>query len=51
MPGIGAYQAEIDLGVLGLSQIKANGYEYAEEQRSGAEKIREEGTMLLAIRR
>ena len=45
MTGIGAYQAPIDCCVLGLSYIKANGYEYAEDQRSGSEKIRGDGRM------
>ena len=46
MRGIGAYQAKIDWCVSGLFYIKANGYEYAEDQRSGSEKIRGDGTML-----
>ena len=45
MTGIGAYQAPIDWCVLGLSYIKANGYEYAKDQRSGSLDPRDE-TML-----
>ena len=43
MTGIGAYQAPIDCCVLGLSYIKANGYEYAEDQRSGSKRSAEMG--------
>ena len=40
MPRIGPYRAKTDLGVLGLSHFKGNGYEYAEDQRSGSQDPR-----------
>ena len=41
VPCIGAYRGKTDLGVLGLSYSKVNGYEYKEDQRSGSQRSAE----------